>query len=101
VFPSVKQNYLWLLSYNYFHLVEHTNMIWHFLGNPNAFKKKKPPPGPLGLPLRQTLPFHAFLQDATSKDYNEDPSTSFNLKKSCVEGMSSVLAWVNFSQLWL
>ena len=90
-----------LLSYNYFHLVAllliiQIGMIWHFL----ECLQKKNPPGPLGLSLRQTLPFHAFLQDATSKDYNEDPSTSFNLKKSCVEGMSSVLVWVNFSQLY-
>jgi hypothetical protein len=26
--------------------------------------------------------FPCFLTDATSKDYNKDPSTSFNLKKS-------------------
>jgi hypothetical protein len=50
------------------------------------FKKKKNPTAPSSNPTF-SLPSHAFLQSVTSKEYNKDPSTSFNLKKFYFEGM--------------
>ena len=52
----------------------------------SPLQKKKNPTAPSSNPTF-SLPSHAFLQSVTSKEYNKDPSTSFNLKKFYFEGM--------------